>query len=333
MANKRMLLFLLPLLSFSLLGAGPKKAIFLIEFDNLGPYEKYQDNPDFTFTLTNKASTEYFAYVTVTMGNDDLPNCQVVELEKRAAQPGGKITYTVPLITRMVLGDDGMDISISVKRASRTNPTIKSLDASIGINIFPISRTVLDPYQISNSGYRSQNLIAKKEGDSLTYTSERIHFVDWEENIYTNIYHKIPFEDIEIAYVGLNEIQYKEANMIISGYQHLFPNLVYQDNKTKIPLKITKKGSDLLLSFKNTLFVHPKLLLTSLEPLEGYVATNSLYLPVNMFSKADGLRIGFEVKELGIDKISFSWSMGTDLISEWIGECSDSQYCIVGERK
>ena len=65
-------------------------------------------------------------------------------------------------------------------------------------------------------------------------------------------------------------------------------------------------------------------------PLSGYVATDNLYFPINQIDSVQGLNVTFTLRDFGNNKTNLSWTSTYYPTSNIIGQCNNSEYCIVG---
>ena len=323
MKNKKLLLYL-PILAIpSLMGVVITSVS--MSFDRMGPFTKYQKDVSFKYTLTNKSIFDETVYEFFLFGNKDVPIGKTIKTATHSVKGNQTVECSVNLPLSMLLGDDGMIIHIELRNSS--DSVLKTKE----FTIYPIISSTINP--ITTDYYESNYVVASMDKDVLTVSKERMVFHDFFDYFTTSTYYKLNINQFKIDWQSsLSEMTIGDSYLYIDGYQEYFPSLAYKGGITKIPLKMVKDNNGYYqLTFMWKLFVEPKTLIMSTEPRIGYRPTNCFFLPINKKHDLANMQVRFELNNVGFNKNKIIWSSKLLAANNLIGNCQDSEYCVVGE--
>lgn len=326
MRNKKA--FFLPVLTSLLsISAHPtlNEKMILLNFDSIGPFERYQEDVTINYTIKSKAYFDNDIYTGIYFGDPNVPNRRYVKSEIKTLKMMHSLTYTVTVPTSICLGDDGMIISFHIYTYDKQEILSRSFQ------IYPIKEVSINPYDYKENGYYNDCIACSCLDNQLYGYNEEFRFDYYENYFLDDTYYKLDLSQFDFNYsYRLSAPTYKSANMIIEGYKEYFPNLFYKSNKALIPLVLSLKDGKIHMDFRN-LYVEPNLLQMSLSPKDGFLSTSNFYMPVNHIFDLEGMKISFEIKDFGVNKTDLSWSLDYSPNSHLIGKCKDSRYCVTSE--
>lgn len=170
-------------------------------------------------------------------------------------------------------------------------------------------------------------------GDSANWTlnSERYTFYNFENTYVPNYYHKINISDFYLKANSTfqNKISYGNALFAITNREHAFDGFNHDETFAYIPLCLTKKGDDYVLSFDRDLYVDPFTLQMSPVQEDGFVKTDYLYFPRDKKRFENEYQCMITINNLGIDKATFVSYFKYKSLLNIFGDCRNSEFCIV----
>ena len=106
-------------------------------------------------------------------------------------------------------------------------------------------------------------------------------------------------------------------------------NFTHLNGKAVFDLEIYKIGKNLYFKHKNRLFVNRSNLESSSYYIPGYVESENLFFPVNSKEKFLGSNIELVVNDFGYNKFNLVFDLKYDKAQNLIGNCINSDYCVV----
>ncbi len=314
-------------------GANPNPGIvdtdsLEIYFDQFGPYEKYQNPcPTFEYRAIGKTTGGGNYTITIMFGDDKVDNRRTIQQNTGYLKYGGKKTFTATAPTNICLGDGGMKVTFK----SLNNDTGKTITVC-SFTIYPRVQTTVNPLTLSGGKYVSSKIVAKRTGTFAITYDETYDFSGFLDYFLTDTYYSLSLDQYVFSRkCTLTDFSYQEANLYINGGSKYFPGLSYSNDVTKIPLTLSKNGNKLSINFANTMYVEPKLLMMSMTPRSGYIATNHFFFPVNHNKDLEGLTFTFEIVGMGYSGLTARWDSSYLAINGLLGSCQNSEYCVDGE--
>ena len=323
MKNKKAFL-LIPLLAIPSLMGAVITSVYM-SFNTIGPFSKYQNDVSFEYTLNNRSIFNESVYEFIIFGNKSVPIGKTIKTATHSIKGKETVTCSVNLPTSMLLGDDGMSIHIELRNSS--DKVLKTKE----FTIYPSVSQIINP--LTTDYYESKEIIASMTNDVLLVSKETMTFHNFFDYFTSSTYYKLNLDQFSISWQGnLSELTMSNSYLFIDGYREYFPGLTYSNGKAKIPLKMVKNNDGTYhLSFMWSLYVEPKTLIMTTEPRIGYKPTNSFFFPINKKRDLRNLQIMFELNNVGLGKNRIAWSSKLLAANNLIGNCQDSEYCVVGE--
>ena len=203
---------------------------------------------------------------------------------------------------------------------------------SFVFNLKPVSPASIQPIQYLNTPYVIEDIVVKPSSYENRHTEEFLFdgFIDYFN---TDNYYRINLNDLYITYKAEKEFPGCEGSLHFTDFNHLFPYLdrVGKIPQFDIPVLAYQEGNKIRFKFKNTLYVNAKTLDMSLIPRDDFVLTNYFYLPINKRIEMLDQMFALSMENFGHGEISFSWIIRYITNRGLIGDCDNSDYCIIGE--
>ena len=176
-------------------------------------------------------------------------------------------------------------------------------------------------------------------GDSKSYvfspsigwkemTSE-YRFANFDDLYIPSFYHKLDLSDFMISMSEANlKIFNCKASLLIENY--VATNYQSDDPYLTIPLTFESvRNTYLYLKPAIDLFVDKETLEMSLESHQNYVKTRHFYLPRNGFKNQEDYTFTILFQDFGNDHLKVYHTFKMRALSNTIGDCVSSEYCII----
>lgn len=295
----------------------------IISTDFFGPFTAYQPNVDLTITITVGERANYYERLTCGPSYDDVR----YSVTSNSHLISKTYDYTTNLPTYMLLSNDGLYCNfyvtnIKTEHSYKFQFCIKPV--TTGQNIDP-SKYTKDSYSIENAYYR---IIGS---DLLSYPETYI-FPDYLDYLNIDTYYRIDLSGVTFTCGPVvRDYIYESATMKISDYDNIFPYLLHDENHyISIPLKVTNNKTTKGFAFANAMYVHPKTLEMSLISRPNFVQTKYFYLPVNKKKQMLEENVQIVITGGGAAKSNLTWNLSYLATGNMLGNCSNSDYCVVG---
>ena len=298
---------------------------FAVYFNQIGPYEKYQDNPVVTFKEESTYQEDLFVYEIFRFAEGDETNQRTVTKPYHAIEPDSTYTGTFTIPTSLLLGDKGMNITIDIYDYQANYKIYTNT-----VTIYPIGNTIINPTKMDE--FIAPHNIVKISNKTVKYTEERFTFTKMSDYFLTDLYYRMPINQFEFtSSIKSDDFAPESAYLIIRRMKKYFPSLPHIKNTATIALSTVYGESAITLQFKNQLYVEPKILQMGVAPQTGYVQTKNFYFPVNHLEDLYGSSFDFQINGIGINKTCLRWSTSLLSNSGLIGKCHNSGYCVTGK--
>ncbi len=320
-------LILIPFLSLAFLGVveRPFEAYFTTDFSCIGSFERGAD--DYALTGNVKAKKTVLSLVEK-MTVKTMDNSLVRTETKRSHDviKGSEYSLTFLLPFKSSLTERGLNVLIEFLNSS------SEVLHSFSFNIKPIERKTINPKLYINDYYVTDDIVVDPDQYSTNH-SERIRFKETLDYFNVDNYYRLSLEDTLITYECGKPFPGCVAHLHFTDFLRIFP---YLDNEKlvpsfDIPLRVIKKNSGVFFAFPSVMYVKPETLEMSLEAKPGFKSTSYFYLPKNKCEALLDQVFSIVVSEFGHSKTSFTWDMRYTNNQRLIGDCSSSDYCVLGE--
>ena len=329
MLNKRFL-FLIPILSFSFLGTYvengiPMENYFSTNFSCIGPFERGCND----YVLSGQVTARKTVIMLIEKMSVKTMQGLMVKTQKtkyHTVAKGESYTLTFNLPFESSLTEQGLSVTIDFLNDS--DVTLHTFS----FNIKPISRNTINPKLYINDYFINEDIVVDPDNYSKT-KDEKIRFDKTLDYFNSNTYYRLSLDDVLITYECGLPFPGCIAHLHFIDYLKSFP---YLDSENEvptfdIPLRTITKKSGISFAFPQVMYVKPSTLEMSLEARPGFTSTSYFYLPKNRCEDILDQVFNVVVNDFGHGKTSFTWDIRYLNNHHLVGDCSNSDYCVIGE--
>ena len=119
--------------------------------------------------------------------------------------------------------------------------------------------------------------------------------------------------------------------LVIKTENNIFKDVGGMDDGGVFNLKLVEEDSYFTFELANTYYVDPVTHLMSSEPKSGYVQTNNIFFPINDIKNQDKYEAYFAMRYFGINKDYLIHKFKICAANNLMGDCLNSEYCVVRE--
>ena len=189
-------------------------------------------------------------------------------------------------------------------------------------------------YLLDNKSITSNSTIAVFKGD-LTYTTRKINYnFEGFEGLYVPPYfHKIDLSNFKIKLPKTDHPFFDcTASLVIKNFDSAFDGISGSEENATFNLKLLELDDGFTFSLSDEFYV-------DIETLKMYtsnvssstVKTNHVYFPRNEMRNQDKYECYLMISDFGIDKDSVIHRFVIHASKNIMGDCRNSQYCIIKE--
>ena len=314
---------LFPILSSVFLPSGFFDPDIIFFSDDFGPLEYANNDFDLNFKITAK-NKDIKGYVQC----DGFYNGKKMFTSKSSSvdlYKGQSSNLNVKICTKDYLTYEGLDIKTSFIDTKSSVTYTAFLQ-----KILPYKSQTFNP--IKEDYNNKLNPTVFSLGRSIEYSKkESFDFSDCQEYFLRDQYLKLDLSQFTFRYNHVHDLTYSSASFVIRDIYDCFDYISKDENKEfSIPLKIFKRNSKMLMSFLKTMYVNEKTLQMSLIPRDGFKETSSFFFPINKQQEVMKDEFKMSLIGLGDNKTNFIWNCSMNTVTNFLGDCSNSEYCIIG---
>lgn len=168
---------------------------------------------------------------------------------------------------------------------------------------------------------------------SWSYGKQEYRFINFDDLYMPNFYQKIDISNFKVKVTGVGSSYFKTSGtFIFNNVDGLFQGLCEENftNIVRIPVSFEKESENLYyLKFDIDLFVNKQTLEMSREKKQNYLQTKYIYLPRNNMRIQEEIECSLSFDKFGIDKDNFSHSFTLKALINVMGDCHNSEYCVI----
>lgn len=322
-------LLLIPFLSLSFCQTKkrvvPVNDYFQTFYPIIGPFEIGADDYELTgmiYVKRNVVSVREKMSVYVTDGQ--IVKTQYKDYHSASKGSSYDLTFTLPLKSSLT----SKGLTIIIEFINNKDLVLKT----VSFNIKPIVRQTINPKLYLNDYFINEDIVVDPD-DYSNSNQEKIRFDQTLDYFNVDNYYRLSLNDFIITYLCDLPFSSCIAHLHYVDYLKVFPYLDSNDEVpvVNIPLNPKESFNRVLFTFPKNMYVKPTSLEMSLEAKPGFVTTSYFYLPKNRCEELLDQTFTVVVSEFGHGKISFNWDVKYLNNHHLIGDCSNSDYCVVGE--
>ncbi len=305
-------------------GGGPNIGVntFRTNFSPIGPFEAYCDDYELKGSYR---STVFFGKIV------ERVRVGVIDKEKTYSHFNGERTISKNVVYDVsfnlpfhsMLTDKGLEIIVDFLNTSNT------VLHSFTFRIKPCSKNRIYPKDYLNTYYSVSDVYV--DPDNYQSLSEKYTFNGFIDYFNNDYYYRLNLDSIYLTYVSNFPFNDIDCDLLYEDYEKAFPYLDNDDDEVHLPMTTYHEGDIVKFKMKNSLFVNKKTLEMHFNYQDGLVSTNYFYLPVNKIDKILDSTFTLSVNDFGYNKTYFTWNIRYITNKSLIGNCSSSDYCVVGD--
>ncbi len=134
----------------------------------------------------------------------------------------------------------------------------------------------------------------------------------------------------KFTYLGINSLQNLGGFIEIKNLTNVFYEIgKYENTSNFFPFELVENNGVVSFNMTNN-YVDPKTLEMSYYQKTNYIKTNNIYFPYTSFGEIEEVELVFHFNPMGLNRTSFNLKCMYYPTGVLLGDCSNSDYCIVG---
>lgn len=140
----------------------------------------------------------------------------------------------------------------------------------------------------------------------------------------------IDTSNFKFTYRCIFPLNYEHCFVTLTTNTHMFPEIGGGGTGLiEFPCNLIQNSTEVTLDFSCN-YVNPKTLYMSNYPKDGYVPSKNIYIPYEYFSELESIHMNVTLLSVGVHRTTFRFESVYYPTNNLIGECHNSDYCIVG---
>ena len=296
-----------------------------MELDPIGPCDLYGNNVNITGTIYSKRRIKNVRErLTVTVCGSE--SSYFASTASHNVDANKKTAFSLKLPIQNLLGKNGIDCIISLIDLNSEEI------CSHSFSLKPSSYSKINVKDYLTS-YRINNDVVVDPDRYATCHQEKYIFDSFVDFFNEDNYYRLNLRKISLTYSCFQSFPGCTAKLRFTDYNKVFPYLDNSDQipSFEIPLRYVVEGSKVYFDFPELMYVNPRTLEMSLNARPDFKLTRYFYLPINRKNLLIDQTFALEVSDFGYDKTSFTWNLTYLNNRNLLGDCNNSDYCVVGE--
>ena len=296
-----------------------------VNSNQLGPF--YSGASNTTFTIKYISSVGYSNIVdTFQYGKTSTTISYSSSSAVHSVVAGREYTFSWTFPGNQVVNNGKLFLRISIKdRDTSTNLFDRSTD------IYAATQEELYVNAMSQKSKNYPYLTFKITNSSPVRYSDALGFSQTLDFIDVDYYYKLDLSSFSFLYRG-NGLMYDSAEIIFNDLNNVFKNHSKEgDGLIHIPLTLyLENTTDVKAKLARGYYVKPKTLEISDMRLTSYIPTNYFFFPINKLEQMNNYSFLIRIMGIGYNKTNIRLSLDYDVSRRLLGNCYNSEYCIVG---
>lgn len=326
MSKKLLLVGLICGVTFAI---NPSVNVIYFSTPKIGPFTVDQEvNSSVTYTF-DVVETYYARFRVLVEYSED--NWLITYTSSRfLVSDGLKRSDTFPFPTYLLSESKPLGISYRIYNDDLSSNNIKS---SLNYEIQLATPSIINIASLDNDKYTGVPYSLQIYQNQIVYYQDAYDFSYLGDEILEETYLYIDLRKIKFKYTGERLLTHGEMKFTFTDWWNNFPYLEKINVFTYVNLELEFDYSTSFYNFAlaDGYYVNPKTLEMSYTNRVGFIETDIFYLPMNKSDTVDGMKLMFYLYDMGYELNEFRFEMKYYFGKKLIGDCSDSDYCIVGE--
>ena len=302
-----------------------------INSDTIGPFEKNEETSvkvNIVFNVSSAFNARF--RVLVKIEEDFYYTCYSSATFYTAI--GSLYTFSYNFPTQYLSEEKPLLISYRIyNEDSSLNNIRKQLDFSIQL----IKSKTVNIDKLEDKKYIGEPYSLKIINNKIIYNRDEFDFSYLGDDISEEKYLYIDFNKVKFKYLNEIPFSYSSVTATFIDYYNSFPylNKFNQFTLLNLDLGFNKDNQLYFIKLADGYYVDPLTLMMSANKQDGFVETNTFFLPKNKQDILDGMAINFNFNDFGYAKNRYYFSLKYYYGNTILGDCATSDFCIVGEHK
>ena len=300
--------------------------------DLYGPFKSFPASaPSLNLYITRKSNHSDFDSICIHFNLYSLRNNKIAltrYIEHQTFDSSKKMTVPLAFNLGQNFAPEGIKVELEIYSEIRDY-----YKKEFSFNLYPCdSKETINAKDYSLKTLKLRDTALEIKNNSVVTYQETYTFSEYYDYFLLDHYYHLRLTQFTFQYAYPKDFSYANATMIIKEAPDCFNKLKKNNlNDVSIPLQayLTEENK-IGLKFTNHLFVNKNTLEMSFFPdNENYVATNTFFLPKNGAEEVDGTKFQFKIESCGYGDITLLWEVTFDSTRYLIGNCADSDYCVI----
>ena len=296
-----------------------------IDFEPLGGFDVYCPN---TNLIGHLKSTKYYPdareKLSVAVYGSDFTYFQYTARHTLLYSTTYDVVFTLPLSTMF----SSAGISVRVQSFDEHDNQL----AIYAFTLKPSPHKKINVNDYISTTYDVNNVVIDPDR-ATSRKREAVYFPSILSYFNEDYYYRLNLNGLLVNYQCFMPFPGCSAKLTFVDYDHIFRSLDSKDEVpiVEIPLQFVANTGQISFKFPDKMYVNPTTLDMSLTPKSGFQETSHFYLPVNRKNSLIDQVFTFEVTNFGYAKTAFSYDITYVNNRSLIGDCENSDYCVVGD--
>ena len=301
----------------------PTPVQVMVNYENVGPYEAFQENSIFSFTYS-VSKTAYILTEILEIRNPKT-NALYSSTKNATHSLNARTRYNVSfnLKTKNYFGNDGMNITVIIM--SGENSVYEN-----SFTLFPMEKRKVYVNKDNVERLKSEVVSLKGSINKVSLIYDDFNFYNIERNPQTYLFYGLNLSLFTFLH-NSKVFDYESAILSFDDPNNVFEFLEHKDGKIYLEMDINDYEESKTFKFHNQLYVNRSNLKVSNQKLPGFVESDDLFFPVNSKKYVKDCNFELTVYGCGYNKYDLVFSIDFDDTKSLIGNCYQNDYCVVGE--
>lgn len=296
-----------------------------LQLNPIGPCEKYGEDINLTgklISITGISNIRERLYVGPKGGSYSY----IYTTAKHDITKGDAQQISLPMPISSMLSENGIDCKVQIIDSSN-----KEIDGYT-FSLKPITKDRINVDDYIRTAYSKQDIVVDPDNYE-TKRTEQYRFSGFLDYFNEDNYYRLNLNKLRMTYSCPKTFPGCTAKLKFTDYNNVFPliNGGKLNTSFEIPLRYTYTSGSIWFDFPEQMYVNPKTLEMSLNARPEFRLTKYFYLPINKKDLLLDQTFSLEVTDFGYNKTSFSWDITYLNNRNLLGDCDNSDYCVVGE--
>lgn len=296
-----------------------------MRLDPIGPCEKYGEDINLTGTIVSITGISNIRE-RLSIGPKGGNYTYFYTTAKHNITKGDIYSLSLPMPIHSVLGENGIDCKVQIIDLSN-----KEIDG-FTFSLNPITKERINVNDYIRTTYSKEDIVVDPD-DYQNKKTEQYRFYKFLDYFNEDNYYRLNLNKLKLTYSCAKPFPGCNAKLKFTDFNNVFPliNGGRLNTSFEIPLRYTYASGVIAFDFPEQMYVNPKTLEMSLNARPEFRITKYFYLPINKKDLLLDQTFSLEVTNFGHNKTSFSWDITYLNNRNLLGDCDNSDYCVVGE--